>query len=357
MIISTNREPSLEEFELLCQRMCAYMNDRAKAEPEYYLSKGAQRLEPEVKAALDIVAKGTRFENTIEIIGGQRFPDIVVARYYGVEVKSTKEDKWTMIGGSVAEGTRVEDVEHIFILFGKLHKPIEFRIRRYEECLCDIAVTHSPRYKIDMELKKGETIFDKMGIPYHEMLKLANPIEPVVEYFRSILKPGESLWWVNGKDAAEGDAPAKIRMWKTLSKEEREELVAQGFALFPELFSRRLNKYERFTLWLVANHGVISPSMRDPFSAGGQIDIRVNGHLYRQLPRKYGQLAACKTRVKETVMSLDNDTISFAWNTVVERAGARMGRWISLVAEEAEPERFPVKEFLEDLFEEGETKV
>lgn len=52
-----------------------------------------------------------------------------------------------MIGGSVAEGTRVEDVEHIFILFGKLHKPVEFRTRRYEECLCDIAVTHSPRYK------------------------------------------------------------------------------------------------------------------------------------------------------------------------------------------------------------------
>lgn len=39
MIISTNREPSLEEFETLCQRMCEYMNDKAKAEPEYYLLK------------------------------------------------------------------------------------------------------------------------------------------------------------------------------------------------------------------------------------------------------------------------------------------------------------------------------
>ena len=34
---------------------------------------------------------------------------------------------------------RVEDVEHIFILFGKLHKPVEFKTRRYEDCLCDIA--------------------------------------------------------------------------------------------------------------------------------------------------------------------------------------------------------------------------
>lgn len=69
MIISTNKEPSSEEFELLCNRMCTYMNDTAKEEPEYYLSKGAQKLEPEVKTALDIVA----------------------ARYYGVEVKSTKD--------------------------------------------------------------------------------------------------------------------------------------------------------------------------------------------------------------------------------------------------------------------------
>lgn len=33
-------------------------------------TKGAQKLEPEVKLALDIAAKGTKFENTIEIIGG-----------------------------------------------------------------------------------------------------------------------------------------------------------------------------------------------------------------------------------------------------------------------------------------------
>lgn len=354
MIISTNSKPSLDEFETLCRRMCEYMNDKAKAEPEYYLSKGAQKLEPEVKKALDIVAKGTKFENTIEMIGGQRFPDIVAAKYYGIEVKSTKENKWTMIGGSVAEGTRVESVEHIFILFGKLHKPIEFRTRRYEECLCDIAVTHSPRYRIDMELKKGETIFDRMGISYSEMLKLADPIEPVVEYYRSILQPGESLWWVNGKDAAEGDAPVKMRMWKTLSKEEREELIAQGFVLFPELFGNSPNKYERFTLWLVANHGVISASMRDPFSAGGQIDLKVNGNLYEHLPQKYGHLKENRKRVEEIVMSLDDSTLSFTWNTAEKSYEDRMAQWIYLVTKEAESEKFNVGQFLEDLFGERE---
>lgn len=354
MIISTNREPSLEEFEQLCNDMCKYMNDKAKAEPSYYLSKGAQKLEPEVKRALDAVAKDTKFEGTIEIISGQRFPDIVAAKYYGVEVKSTKDDKWTMVGGSVAEGTRVENVEHIFILFGKLHNPVEFKTRRYEDCLCDIAVTHSPRYKIDMELKKGETIFDKMGITYDEMRKLNNPIDPVVKYFRSILKTGESLWWVNGEDATEGEAPVKIRMWKTLSKSEREELIAQGFALFPELFSNSPNKYERFTLWLVANHGVVSSSMRDPFSAGGKIDFEINGHRYEHLPKKYGQLAAYKDRVEEIVMTIDGQTLVTTWHTGNTNLKNRMKYWIALVAKSAEYEDFDVERFLEDLFDEVE---
>lgn len=130
MIISTNREPSLDEFEKLCNNACLLMNKRAKQDPDYYLSKGRQKLEKEVKEELDHAAKGTVFEGSIEIISGQRFPDIVAAKYFGVEVKSTKEDKWTLIGGSVAEGTRVEDVKHIFLLFGKLHKPVEFKTRR-----------------------------------------------------------------------------------------------------------------------------------------------------------------------------------------------------------------------------------
>jgi len=351
MIISTNREPSLQEFEDLCNRMCELMNKKAQKEPEYYLSKGAQKLEPEVKNALDAVAKGTKFENTIEIVSGQRFPDIVAAKYYGVEVKSTKDDKWTMIGGSIGEGTRVENVEHVFFLFGKLHKPVEFRTRRYEDCLCDIAVTHSPRYKIDMNLTEGETIFDKMGVSYDEMRKSDNPIEPVVKYFRSTLKPGESLWWVNGEEATSGETPVKIRMWKTLSKEEKENLIAQGFALFPELFSDNRNKYERFTLWLVANHGIVSSSMRDPFSAGGQCDLEIKGNHYEKLPQKYIQLFSYKSKVEDTIQSVDENVLYSTWNTNNLDFKNRMQRWIELVSKYAVKETFDVMELLEDIFE------
>lgn len=350
MIISTNRKPSLESFEDLCKSACQIMNDKAQSEPDYYLEKGAQKLETEVKYALDIASEGTDFEGTIEIISGQRFPDIVAAKYYGIEVKSTKEDKWTLIGGSVAEGTRVENVEHIFFLFGKLHKPVEFRTRRYEECLCDIAVTHSPRYKIDMNLPEGETIFDKIGISYDDMRKLPNPIRPVVDYFRSTLKPGESLWWVNvEEDKEEPSVSPKIRLWKTLSSEEKDDLIAQGFALFPELFSTKLNKYERFTLWLVANHGIVSTSMRDSFSAGGKEDIEIDGKLYKNVPQKYYQLAQYGDKVKDIILRTDKSVLINSWSD--DDFEDRIEKWIELVSKASGEDSFEVAKLLEDVFE------
>lgn len=347
--MSIPSEPTLLEFETLCANTCRFMNEKAKNEPDYYLSKGAQKLEPEVKKALDKAADRTAFAGTIEIVSGQRFPDIVVAKRYGVEVKSTKEDKWSMIGGSVAEGTRIDGIEYVHILFGKLHKPVEFMTRRYEDCLCDIAVTHSPRYKIDMQLLTNNTIFQKMGIPYDKIRKLQNPIQPVVEYFRSTLKAGESLWWINGEEAENKSVPAKIRMWNTLLKIEQENLLAQGFSLFPDLFGSSQRKYERFALWLVANYGVISSSVRDPFSAGGQARLCVHGTHYDELPQKYMQLYLYRNRVKDVITSIDSRLLENTWGTKI--VDNPIETWMKLVSEYAVKERFEVTAFLKDLFE------
>lgn len=344
----TNSEPTLQDFEALCFNMCHLMNEKAKSEPDYYLTKGAQKLEPEVKRALDDAAEGTAFAGTIELVSGQKFPDIVVAKRYGIEVKSTKDDKWSMIGGSVAEGTRVEGVETIYILFGKLRKPAEFAARRYEDCLCDIAVTHSPRYKIDMQLM-GNTIFHKMGIPYDEIRKLNNPIQPVVEYFRSTLKPGESLWWINGEEAENKSIPVKIRMWNTLSKPEQSNILAQGLALFPDLFGESQRKYERFTLWLMANYGVISASMRDLFSAGGQTNLNINGTHYKGLPQKYNQLYIYHNQIRNVIMTVEDSLLEDTWG--VANVVDRMNTWYQLVSGYASHDHLALSRFLKDVFE------
>ncbi len=185
MIISTNKEPGFDEFKELIDTVTSRLNEDAAKRASYYLERKAQLLEDDVLAFLKEAAKGTKFAGTIEKISGQRFPDIVAGKYYGVEVKSSRDENWTTLGGSVNESTRVENVERIFLTLGRLVEPIEFRSRPYEECLSDVVVTHYPRYKINMNLKSGETIFDKMGTTYDELRLSDNPIGRIVDYTKA----------------------------------------------------------------------------------------------------------------------------------------------------------------------------
>lgn len=82
--------------------------------------------------------------------------------------------------------TRDDSVIDTYIVFGKTSKNIlEFRTRRYEECVANVVVTHSPRYLIDMDLQTGEASFEKFGIEYKQMTTSDNPIGLVTAYFQS----------------------------------------------------------------------------------------------------------------------------------------------------------------------------
>ena len=158
MIVSENSTPEITEFQKLMQKTDTFLNNEAKGREKYFQKRTAQLLEEDVCNALKDCSKGTKFENTIQLVSGAQFPDIIAANYYGVEVKSTKDNKWTSVGSSILESTRIKDVERIYMCFGKLGTPIQFKSRPYEECLSGIAVTHYPRYLIDMTLEKGNTI-------------------------------------------------------------------------------------------------------------------------------------------------------------------------------------------------------
>lgn len=282
MIVSVNPKPAMPEFVSLMKRTDELLNHDALQRPKYYASRNGSPLEDDVKEALDRAAKGTIFENTIEKISGQRFPDIVAARFYGVEVKSTKDNHWTSTGSSILESSRVADVERIFMTFGKLGGvPIEFLSRPYEECLSGIAVTHMPRYLIDMRLRKGETIFDKMGIPYDELRLIDNPIAPVSKYYRSQLRAGESLWWAG--DAADEVVSAKIRIWSTVPINEKKHLTTYGCVNYPEVFR---GDYDRYALWLTSQ-GVVDYHIRDQFSAGGQEMLCLSSGKQEKFPGVY----------------------------------------------------------------------
>ena len=107
-------------FEELLAKVIDFMNREALTFPEMYTGLLGSKLEDKVVEVLQQCAVGTCFEDQIVKYSGQRFPDIVIGGYYGVEVKTTKANHWKSTGSSVAEGTRVEDVERVYLLFGKM---------------------------------------------------------------------------------------------------------------------------------------------------------------------------------------------------------------------------------------------
>lgn len=313
MIISENKKPSLEDFRNLMMKTDTLLNVEAKGRELYYKGRNGTKLEEDVYDALSRCALHTPFEGTIRLVSGASFPDIVANQFYGVEVKSTNKNHWKSIGSSILESTRDQNVERIFLTFGKLGAPVAFKTRPYEECLSGISVTHYPRYQIDMELGKGETIFDKMGISYDALRKMDNPVAPVSEYYKKQLKQGESLWWAANSDIEETVAPPTVRLWSALSHEEKNYYTVQGYIFFPEILGSSNKKYQRYALWLATNCGVINTNIRDQFSAGGRVDIVTAKGVYHRMPAAFGRIQQYKDLIIEALMSVNSEMLKEYW--------------------------------------------
>jgi hypothetical protein len=304
MIAHVNNKSNFEEFKTLMKRVDLYLNNDAKNRPSYYRSRVGNLLEDDVKRALSECAINTPFEGTVQKISGQRFPDIVVGGCFGVEVKSTQQDHWKSTGSSILETTRIKSVESIYMTFGKLGgSPIKFLSKPYEECLYEIAVTHMPRYLINMRLEEGDTIFDKIGISYDALRKMDNPIAPVSRYYRNQLKEGESLWWTG--DTLEESVSVKIRIWKTLSSEEKLYCTIFGCVNYPEVFR---GNYDRYALWLTSQ-GIVDHHIRDQFSSGGQETVLLSDGRKVKLPGIYRRILSHKELVQELLYKKDSSMI------------------------------------------------
>lgn len=329
MIISANSEPSREEFDILLNSTLTELNVHANNSTKKIATLIGRNLEPYVRDIMAELAVDTAFENTIELIGGQKFPDIVANKYYGIEVKTTTQNHWKTTGNSVLEGTRVEDVERIFMLFAKLASPIEFRCRPYEEVLSEVVVTHSPRYLIDMNLPIGSTIFDKMETSYDTLRKKANPLSYVVDYYKSKLKAGEQLWWIDNNNTSN----LSIKMWKNIDKEKKKEIITKIMVYFPEIFgNNNKTKYERIPAWLVAKEGIVTSNIRDLFTAGGKDNTLVGNNLYKNIPRIFLNLFDNLDLVFEVLIQTSAIELSEYWG-IKTTEKKKISDWIELVSE------------------------
>lgn len=343
-----------EAFASLMGKTEQMMNEDARTTPGRYRDISPSALE---QCSVDKVKEAcgnTPFNpDEIFLISGHKFPDILAEKYYGIEVKSTVSDSWTSTGSSIVETTRIKDVEDIYMLFGKLGGDIpQFKCRPYQDVLYDIAVTHSPRYLINMELNKNETIFSKMGTEYDTFRKSDDNILQVRRYYREeAIKSGkmEMPWWITSENIDQGQ-PFNIRLWTTLDAEAKKDIRAKCMVLFPESLDPkgRAKKYNNTSLWLCSYYQVVNPNIRDLYSAGGKI-TKVNGKpMATPVARVFSTIVEYADRIKALLLHPTKEMLDLIaeYNPRILRGNDCYEGWLDMCCEIADRNNVPLKEWI-----------
>lgn len=228
-----------------------------------------------------------------------RFPDVIINTphgNWGIEVKSSKSKNWETLGGSINESTRVSGLTEIFILFGKnINNRVHVKIKEFSRCVKSVAVTHSPRYLIDMEIEDGNDIFSLLNTTYHRVCHHNQPFDIFKEYFKEKARRSNTKFWFLSDDENERSSETYQELeWKFFNKitpTEQIKLISEAIILYPlDLFGNSRSIYDNVNLFFLGRN-VISNSMRDNFTAGGQINI--DGYA---VPQKYSLL------MRETIL-------------------------------------------------------
>ena len=281
-----------------------------------------------VCAKMNQAAMKTEFEGKIKQTGKYDFPDIIANGYFGVEVKMTISDQRTSIGNSILESSRIPDIGKIYILFGKFGGGVDIKYRLYQECLPDVSVTHLPRYKIDMELAAGKSIFDKIGVEYDILRR--DPIQAIKNYYRGLLKEGEELWWI-GEGEGKTTGPI-IKQFNNFSDEMKDNFRTETMILFPEIFGNDNSKFERPAAYLMARRNAVCPSFRDIFTAGGRIELVLKGRKI-SLPQIAGHLHRLASDIQFAIYHTSSEDLAYYWKSY-ETGSDPLNQWKRMIDKE-----------------------
>jgi hypothetical protein len=274
-------------------------------------------------------AKRVNFDGAIFQTRKQQFPDIIANTVFGVEVKTAK-NSWESTGNSILESTRVKLVEMIYMFYCRFGNFIDIKYKPYQECLANIIVTHSPRYQINMDLSGDDSIFARMKVSYDDF-RSRNPIQKAKEYYKKHLLKGESLWWIGSEEEIEKvNKPLIIKTYETLDKNSQDRFRSESMAFFPEIFSNdNRSKYSRVTAYLLNKYNAVSSSLRDKFTANGQVTLEINGIRYEELPHVYSELQHNAQLVRKIINESDVELLKEHWE--VKEIKERETRWLELL--------------------------
>jgi len=85
-------------------------------------------------------------------------------------------------------------------------------------------------------------------------------------------------------------------------------------AFFPEIFGRNQTKYQRVAGWLASRYGIVDSSLRDRFTAGGKVTIKVSNNSYVNVPRIFKNLNDSFSKVLKVIRSAEIDDLKYYWS-------------------------------------------
>jgi hypothetical protein len=205
-----------------------------------------------------------------------------------------------------------------------------------------------------MNLEKGKTIFDKINTPYDTLRKKDNPIKSIVDYYKSKLKPGEDLWWIDQENTKSSNLVIKV--WNNLTIKEKQELKNKAMVYFPELFSNSSEKFWRFAIWLITREAIVCPNIRDMFTAGGKGKVVVGKNVYSNVPRVFLNLFENLNSIIETLIITSAAELTEYWG-IKTTDKKKVLDWIELVDENSkrisDAKHLNIKEILKDMIKLG----
>lgn len=357
MIISKQVEAYSIELEQILTQAVKSIKQKA-IQNRRLLDLSGIAFEKEVCKALNESATQTDFANTFEQASRHAFPDLFVRileeQWFGVEVKTSQKD-WKCFGNSIFETTRVKNLEdRIYVFFGKFTDPLKCRWAKYEQCIDNINITHSPRYQINMDVISDPktSVFAKMNISYYDfyLLDVETKMDYIRQYKKATVGRDVALWWLPTHDepSDQDEQKLSIQLFSSLSIQQKVEIRYKAIALFPAIFSRESKKYDAVLVWLASNYGVVTGSIRDLFSAGGKYEVEFE-HTKIRIPKIFSHVVSGISTIKDNINKHSTVELSDYWNTAVSENN-KLEQWIGLVVKYADLSTFPLAAWLTHLY-------
>ena len=270
-------------------------------------------------------------ELKLEDIRGHKFPDFSINHgeiKFGVEIKSSEKGSWTIPGNSVYENTATTDFDDIFVFFGSYKKEkdaYEVKHTEYWKAVKDIKVTHSPRFDISVNPEINTDFFPNwQAFVDFKNMKKSKKTEYLQKFLRE-QKKGQNFCYVPSEDSEQ----LKPMLFNELDKHTQDKILTECYILFAsDIFKVKTANneygfsmdtyYGNIAKYLLEEHFVINPSIRDRFSSGGWKSI----DIYEQdvsLPAVFKSFTNLGQSIYSMLSELDNGNLNDFKEIVIDK--------------------------------------